>query len=1690
MKQLRRRLRPSNDKRRSAFLAAHDRPVRRALLTERLESRHMMAGDFMSPYWNALTRSDVNQDGMVAPLDALVVINELNTNGSYNLLERQAASGAEGEGSQPQFMYDVNNDGNITPIDALIVINDLNAEGEGANDVVRYYIYPVLVGTDTPIATIEEGQDFELVMKVDDARPGGPGVFAAYIDIKLDTSLVDVYVNEIQYININGFPSGGSFTLTFNGQTTAAIDYNDQATDTHTKIRDALVALPNIGPDDIEVFSASSGGQVRYGVKFKGVWGDVDVPEMTGNGSGLTGGVGTMSVTVTEAVKGVDTDPDAFRNAFLTDFALPNGFRYNNSPSANLLPDRFDDVGAVGQIFLPGTTAAIEFARVRMNVKEAGRVDFIDDIESVISAHETLVYASTQDTSKLRVDPEEIGVYRNHPTSPLDGTPAFIIVTEKLAAATDNVTTTEGQAVTIPVLANDTTTPPGGTITIQSVNTSGAQGTAQIQGNSIVFTPAPDFYGTTSFTYVARTVINSVEYTDVGTVNVTVNPVNDAPIIILPTAPAVVEDTPVVINGISVVDVDAGTANLSVTLTSTLGTLTLGSTTGLDSLTGNGTGNITFQGSLSEINAALNGLIYTPNAETNGNASITLTVNDLGNGPAGQGLPALSDTKSLNFAIAAVNDKPVLNIATPTFEVLEEETLDVTGITVTDVDADISGGVQITLSVDNGILTLAGGTGVDVQGSGTSTVVVTGPVAGAVNVNTILAGLQYTPDEDFFDFETLSIEVSDLGHTGPIVETASGEIEIDVQAAVRPRARIDRVDVPEDSTAVDIDVLDNDFVTNDDNADPLDDATPILLGVFDSNNDLVDSGTVVFDEGTVEIVGSQLRFTPAADFDGVFEFSYQMTDSENELNTDAYSTGTVRITIVNLNADAPVAVNDEFSTTEDAVLATGNLIANDTDPDTGDTLSAVAETVTSALGATITINADGSFSYDPSTSTDLQALATGEQELDTFVYTVRDVLGATSVGTVEVTVTGVNDAAVGVASQHTVDEDELLTVDAPGVLAGVTDVDTPVGSLTAVLDNDVANGTLILNADGSFTYEPNDNFFGTDSFTFRVDDGETLSAPVTVTINVTGVNDAPVASADPSYSTNEDIPLVISTRAAGVLGNDTDLETQNTLTAVLKTQPASGNLQLNSNGTFTYTPAANFNGVVTFTYAAFDGELESNEVTVTITVDAVNDAPVGVADSYTGASEDSVFTVDPIDSVLDNDTDADIDNGEADAIEAVATTVTSAKGATVTINTDGSFSYDPTSSAQLQALAEGATTTDTFTYTVRDLAGAASTATVTITITGANDAPVANDDSFGAIANVPKTVNVLTNDTDVDTGDTRTIQSVSDPVVAGATVTFNANGEITYTAPAGYEGADSFTYTIVDSNGETSTATVNVTVQNFLPTDISGYVYIDKTTTAQPGGNGQRETGERGVANVTVVLSSPTGVDMFGNPFTPIPATTDANGYYVFNDVVPGNYVITQVQPEHLRDGLETATETEYARLVAGQNNKIYVDLPQLGAADGNVENNNFAELGIDATTLDNSAGLLQEMLASSSQNGLVASTNRAGQDFWFWALNNWSGLTSVDIQLSSNLASLTLTATINGATKTTTINQQPNSLGGRFRILGYTDEGGYLIRIDGKASDFQWAAVQQPAGEGEGGDADAQYLNSVDQVLAEQSWA
>src|SRR5204862_209775 len=172
-------------------------------------------------------------------------------------------------------------------------------------------------------------------------------------------------------------------------------------------------------------------------------------------------------------------------------------------------------------------------------------------------------------------------------------------------------------------------------------------------------------------------------------------------------------------------------------------------------------------------------------------------------------------------------------------------------------------------------------------------------------------------------------------------------------------------------------------------------------------------------------------------------------------------------------------------------------------------------------------------------------------------------------------------------------------------------------SLSAVLVSQPTHGTLTLNSDGSFSYTPAANYHGTDSFTYKANDGQADSGIATVNINIGGVNDAPVAIND-SYTTAEDTTLNVA--AAGVLANDTDMD-GDALNAVLASQPTHGTLTLNSNGSFSYTPAANYNGPDSFTYKANDGQADSGIATVSITITGANDAPVALNDTYTTAED-------------------------------------------------------------------------------------------------------------------------------------------------------------------------------------------------------------------------------------------------------------------------------------------------------------------------------------------------------------------------------------------------------------------------------------------------------------------------------------
>ena len=328
------------------------------------------------------------------------------------------------------------------------------------------------------------------------------------------------------------------------------------------------------------------------------------------------------------------------------------------------------------------------------------------------------------------------------------------------------------------------------------------------------------------------------------------------------------------------------------------------------------------------------------------------------------------------------------------------------------------------------------------------------------------------------------------------------------------------------------------------------------------------------------------------------------------------------------------------------------------------------------------------------------------------------------------------------------------------------------------------------------------------------------SSPATVSLTVTQVNDAPVAIAD-ARSTNEDVVL----SGASVLGNDVDVDAGTALHAVLDTAPARGNLVLNTNGTFTYTPLLNDNGSVTFDYHATDGTSESAPATVTITIKPVNDAPVAGPDSGTATEDVLLSVVAP--GVKANDSDV-----ESSTVSLTASLWTQAGHGTAIVNANGSWSYTP---------AANYNGSDSFTYRVFDGTAFSSPGTVSITVTPVNDPPVADTDSYAPIEDqglvVPAGSGVLAGDQDVDSA------SLSAILVTGpnrGTLSLQSSGAFTYTPAANANGSDSFTYRASDGALQSSVATVNlnVTAVNDPPTFTLGpdpVVLEDSGVASYPG---------------------------------------------------------------------------------------------------------------------------------------------------------------------------------------------------------------------------------------------------------------
>ncbi|QOV89384.1 tandem-95 repeat protein [Humisphaera borealis] len=452
-----------------------------------------------------------------------------------------------------------------------------------------------------------------------------------------------------------------------------------------------------------------------------------------------------------------------------------------------------------------------------------------------------------------------------------------------------------------------------------------------------------------------------------------------------------------------------------------------------------------------------------------------------------------------------------------------------------------------------------------------------------------------------------------------------------------------------------------------------------------------------------------------------------------------------------------------------------------------------------------TVSADGTLSYTPAANASGSAVVT--VSLHDNGGTVGGGIDISLPQTFIVNIAAVNDAPTAGNDSYSTSEDTTLTVTPPGVLSNDSDIEG--SALTVTLVDAPTHGTVSLNTDGSFSYTPAENYNGPDSFTYRASDGTASSNLATVTLSIAAVNDAPVA-ADDVYATAEDQPLNIS--APGLLSNDSDAD-GDPLTAGIVTGPVHGTITLNADGSFTYTPAANYNGPDSFTYRASDGTVSSNLATVTLGVTAVNDAPVAADDVYTTAEDQPLNISAP--GLLSNDSDADGD-------PLTAGIVTGPAHGTVSLNADGSFTYTP---------AANYNGPDSFTYRASDGTLSSSAATVSLTVSAVNDTPVAGNDAYSVAQGATLTVSapgLLGNDSDTD-GDLLNAVQVTGP--AHGTLVLNASGSFVYTPSAGYSGTDSFTYSAIDGTAASAAATVTIVVTPVVVPGGTKFYVVDGTTT-------------------------------------------------------------------------------------------------------------------------------------------------------------------------------------------------------------------------------------------------------------------
>jgi hypothetical protein len=560
-------------------------------------------------------------------------------------------------------------------------------------------------------------------------------------------------------------------------------------------------------------------------------------------------------------------------------------------------------------------------------------------------------------------------------------------------------------------------------------------------------------------------------------------------------------------------------------------------------------------------------------------------------------------------------------------------------------------------------------------------------------------------------------------------------------------------------------------------------AVTLTASLFDSSGAVMPStGTGAPTISWSQLGGSNVTLSGANTLTATFQSPVATAGTDQDLDfqisvTDSSgnsSTGQVRVIVTagSINA-TPVISSAAPNTASEDVLYSYPAVA--TDADAADTLTWTL--INQPTGMQVN-SATGVVTWTP-----LEGVLTS----GAVILTVTD--NGTPVATASepftIAVTPVNDLPVGVADSFTTTEDTVGNITDAVLLSNDTDADTAAVLIVGTLTQP-ANGVVSKTATG-VRYTPNANFFGTDTFRYLVNDGMANSAPVTVTVTVTGVNDVPVAVNDSVAGGENTVLTIFSTT---LLANDTDIEVGNaglSISGVTAASTQGGSVSL-SGATITYTPAGNFFGTDTFTYTITDGGDTATAV-VTVSVAEANNPPVAQDFPTETMAENTYFIIDVLTASSDPDGDA-----RTITSPVTGTSIVTTNGGELS-NENGFLIYSPADNFT------GAE--DVLTYSIQDTGGLSDSGSITVTVEADTDADGLSDIFELAIAPTPGNINSADSDGDtfsdfleVQAG--TDLQNVVDIPVLNATNTISiANGNNVITANTVWDAGNS-PYHVID----------------------------------------------------------------------------------------------------------------------------------------------------------------------------------------------------------------------------------------------------------------------------------------------------